>query len=300
MRFVRRSFIDLRYAAILVFCFCSPMASQVLLDDVDKLMDGFSQTLPLSTIPNRLNTLLADKGLSQHIIITELYTDQKRARFDFRLLNRAIGGTIVPNPFDGPNRDVVWINLFMTVSEVLSLPLRSIQATGKVGECFYTLIGGTPAIVTCNTAATIGVMVPVPPLPNFQIASGKISIPTNLRFDRVPKLAGNFLKMFNRDPTISEQSDSHIVIGSHGLKNIVVSGENFWEKVSFYISNISKGHDKPLEIFIVADGYYTRALGAEPPITSYTNPFEPQYFKQLDDFTKSFGQYLRDGLSTGK
>jgi hypothetical protein len=253
-----------------------------------------------SPIPIRLTSLLAEKGFAEHIKITRLDVDQKGAALRFDFLDLRQGDVISQSAFRDVKNRALWIDLFMTISEVLSIPLSAIKGHAFIGgNCFLTVDGGYSISTLCYFSAFTGVEVPrVVRVPRvLQAPSSQISMPKSLSpLDRVSKLSEDFFKKYNSLSRISDHKDKYIVLGSHGFMNAVVPGENFWEKLSFYVSDTSKDDDGSLNLFIVGDGYYTRALGSEPSITSYTNPFEPQYFKQLDDFTKSFGQFLRDGL----
>jgi hypothetical protein len=109
--------------------------------------------------------------------------------------------------------------------------------------------------------------------------------------------AERFFASYNHKLEITEEDPAHIVFLVPGIKNAVLKGQNLWEKLQFYIVKQQSGDmGKYSDYFIVSDGFYTGGIGKEPPISSYTNPFEPKYFEQLQTFTKEFGIFVKNDL----
>jgi hypothetical protein len=126
------------------------------------------------------------------------------------------------------------------------------------------------------------------PLPNHQAVEDISPIKSS---------AEKFFGSYNHKLEITEEDSSHIVFIVPGIKNAVLKGQDLWEKIEFYIiKQQSSDAGKFSDYFIVSDGFYTGGMGGEPPISSYTNPFEPKYFEQLQTFTKEFGIFVKNDL----
>jgi len=115
---------------------------------------------------------------------------------------------------------------------------------------------------------------------------------------KIRDISKEFFKEYGVEPTIAE-SPGCFVIGAYALKNAVLVGDNRWEKVTFYIGNVSRSDVGTLTLFVVIDGFYASGLQA-PPTESYTTPFEPQHYKQLEEFANRFSEYVRDRMSGRK
>jgi len=97
-------------------------------------------------------------------------------------------------------------------------------------------------------------------------------------------------KKFGGTSEVRERSDFHRVFSIWGMKNVVLKGENVWEKVNI-LATVSERKDQnqrtTYQILFSSDGYIASGIGAAPPITSYDTSMEPKYFKYLDDFNRS-------------
>jgi hypothetical protein len=94
---------------------------------------------------------------------------------------------------------------------------------------------------------------------------------------------------------VRERSDFHRVFTISGMKNIVLKGENVWEKVNVLATiapTLNQNQQKTYQILLSSDGYIASGIGAAPPITSYDTSMEPKYFKYLDDFNHGLALYL--------
>jgi len=131
--------------------------------------------------------------------------------------------------------------------------------------------------------------------PQLQLAAPAITPPLPIDVGKLEAAVVAFFKELNVPPQFTDRDTSNLVVTAAGLRNRVVKGENFWEKISFYITMVIDETFNASSLFIVSDGYFTASL-VNPPITSYTNSFEPQYYKYLDDFNKYFGNFLQEHL----
>jgi hypothetical protein len=196
----------------------------------------------------------------------------------------------------------LWIKLFMTVAEISGLPSDSIEARSVSGRNCMLRIWLDGARVRADGATCpeefAGIPTRITVVRHKPEVASALNIPVSRSpsVDQIANLTQEFFKGHNVNATVRERSDRHVVIGAYGLKNAVVVGENHWEGVSFYISDISAAPGSKLELLVVTDGYYTSGLGGPPPRTSYTYPLEPKYYKQLEEFAKGFSEYVRDKL----
>ncbi len=270
-------------------------------------------TQPDKRLQQKLQSALDDRQFSTHIRIPLLYRGNDRLVFVFEYVVAPPGqrnidaGRILygRSAFLDPQQHILWIKLMMAISELSNLPVSSI--TGKelslpifvwVEDGVFHEADGTSyfSIKVNITAATVEVIIP---RPKPRVAPGlTLPLPKRVNFARVSDLAQNFFRQYGVAPGVSDRTDRHVIVGAYGLKNVVVLGENLWEKISFFISDVSDNREGSFSLYVVADGYFTSALGTAPPTTTYMNSFEPKYYKQLDGFTKTFGEYLRKELST--
>jgi len=303
-----------------LLAFANPTASEIRLE-----------TTPPRVIPNdlvlksKIDARLTQQGLSPHIEIYAAQIAAGKLTFYFYLKDHdygndhvvydrefssfrgpnasASGGYREVSAFRGPDGFALWVKLFMAISEVSGRSLASIEGrTGPDPECsiFVQMHEGIfeqsgrlcePLIAQAQTPVTIiqG---------TAKIASAvNVPIPEKLSIQQVSIVTQYFFKSKGVTPIVLDQTSRNVRIKGYGLRNVVIVGENRWEEVTFSIFDTSGPSNKTLDLVVVSDGFYTSALGGPPPTTSYTNSLEPQYFKQLDEFSRSFGEYLREKLS---
>jgi hypothetical protein len=240
---------------------------------------GAGSDKPLSH--SDLNRLLArwakTKGYSEPFVYQP--NDGDNGRLRFRLDN---GGEKLSEADKSRLRDVIF-----AISQLWQVPPTFVS--GAVGRChdLVNLVGFQVEIkpgVFCEALAFTEVETKPKP------AQGLVTLNESTSFDQIAINAEKFFNAQGVDALISSKSDLHFVIGAYGLRNAVVPGVQLWERVQFFVTIASTNNVRKLSI--VADGFYTGGLGKAPPVTSYTNPFEPRYLLQLEDFARKFGNYI--------
>jgi hypothetical protein len=262
---------------------------------------------------------LSAEGLSRHIHVFDVSVSQQKQltfHFEFEDHDYIIAEDNTKyrelSAFGGPQATALWVKLFMAISEVSGVPLTSIDGReGLDPQCglHVAMTKGTveqtgEPCVEDKRLAAFPTRVEIPIYRAKAEVASASTVPLQGAYSHsvyslalVSEISKEFFKKYDVEPTIREQSAGYFVIGAYALRNAVLVGENRWEQVSFYIGNVSGSEFGILTLFVVSDGYYTGGMGGPPPTASYTTPFEPQYYKQLEEFSNRFGEYIRERMS---
>ncbi len=93
------------------------------------------------------------------------------------------------------------------------------------------------------------------------------------------------LKNSSAQITFYEVDESYFELTIVAIKNVILKGRGFWEKIT--VRGYLRAHNNEQILDILVDGLYTTGIGGPPSIdTQYDNNFEPDYLNSLNDFAK--------------
>jgi hypothetical protein len=92
------------------------------------------------------------------------------------------------------------------------------------------------------------------------------------------------LSLYNPKPSQVNVIDRHkyvIALEINGLRGIVLSGHNYWERLLINLAISEPGKGKA-----IVEGFYASGTGDSPPATSAYESMEKDYLPDLSRFTK--------------
>jgi hypothetical protein len=125
-----------------------------------------------------------------------------------------------------------------------------------------------------------------------------LSVMAKQPFAKAADAATMFFKQYGIEAKIVRQTDYFFTMQAAEFRDVIVKGENLWERITLYVTSTYSAQDDSLRYLIVADGHFVRAA-FKPPLSRYITPIDINYGKQLQEFTDSFGQYIRTALERG-
>jgi len=99
----------------------------------------------------------------------------------------------------------------------------------------------------------------------------------------------------NQKLTFFEVDDTYFEFTTSGLKNVILKGRNYWEKIT--VRGILRADNGKQSLDIIVDGLFTTGIGNAPKNESqYDKNFEPKYFSNLTEFARICTQTISDHL----
>jgi hypothetical protein len=260
--------------------------------------------------PDVLQRFVRQIGFDNEVTINsvECSLDKTKLSFTYSAKHPDLQETY-ENAFKKKNGSSYWQVLFLRISQRYDLALEDISGHGPGAnglECgssyiimfkksgFYNGMGQMVAgVARGDLGCMSGVVVEeMSHLYTKKTVSGNVETVVHTKFDARALYA--ILKEYfeDRHGTVNAitLNDQYVYFSAIGLQNVVLAGMNVWEKLNVLVvvipdaSDETKSSDRWKIVFTV-DGYFTGGGAKIPPVAAFTNSMDPQYFKQLDEFS---------------
>jgi hypothetical protein len=209
------------------------------------------------------------------------------------------------------NGQSYWTKILMVMSDVIDAPVASIHGTGPgTMGCRTSHVGMYRGLISRGEGGCMSAVyffgLKLPDSGRSLASDGKTTKTSAFSANDLEDALMQHFKAFGGISVVRERSDYHRVFTIWGMRNVILKGENVWEKVNVLATIAQRGnnddtyqhttpyHENSYRIVLSSDGYLASGMGAAPPITSYDTSMEPKYFKYLDDFNHGLALYLSE------
>jgi hypothetical protein len=221
----------------------------------------------------------------------------------------------------------VWDRILFSIANDTNLPLDAIRLQFPYESCHYFAVwyengAARSRDAGCISAISVKQTVSVP----VGIAAAGVAISPNQEFtldDWENYLRAQLKGLVDSKISLQSRDDDHVSFTIRGLRNAVIVGGNYWEKVQLsifawpvYMTDYKRGEElqlglhymdgkqfrveRRMQIRVLAEGFYSGGGEVYPKDEFFTENMEPRFHEELREFANAIAGVLarREGVTT--